>query len=199
MKKEFGIGQAESGALKDLSHFTRHNFVSLVMTHNVKKGCQVLSGAAGPQIRGEKLRETLPITELPLNFLKKFIPLIFREGFARGDSAQPRLGGFDIATFKYFEIFHYSISQSYDIDFVVQTKKPVLSKRGEVVLIEVKYGKKFRKEWIKGIDDFRKLSKETVKGAHVLYTGTDRLQVEGVEIWPASSLLEALFEGHIIG
>jgi len=43
-------------------------------------------------------------------------------------------------TYKYFDIYHYSITQSFDLDFVIQTKKPVMSKRGEIVVLESKYG-----------------------------------------------------------
>jgi predicted AAA+ superfamily ATPase len=102
-------------------------------------------------------------------------------------------------SFKYFDVYHYSITQSYDIDFVIQTKKPVMSKRGELALLEIKYGRKFRPEWIKGIVDFRNHSKDKIRGNHVIYTGKDRLEVEGVQIWPAAEFLKALFDGEIIG
>jgi predicted AAA+ superfamily ATPase len=101
--------------------------------------------------------------------------------------------------FKYFDIYHYSITGSYDIDFVIQTRKPVMSKRGEIVLIEVKYGKKFRPEWLKGSIDLMKLSKEKIKGSHIVYAGKDRLRVDGVEIWPANEFLKALFNSEITG
>ena len=100
-------------------------------------------------------------------------------------------------SFKYYSIFHYTVLQSYDIDFVVQTRKPVMSKRGEVVLVELKYGKKFRSEWMNGIEDFSRLSKDSLAGKHIVYGGGDRLQVNGVEVWPAAMFLEALFNGKI--
>lgn len=102
-------------------------------------------------------------------------------------------------TFKYFDIYHYSITQSYDIDLVIQTKKPVMSKRGEIVLLEIKYGKKFRPDWLKGLVDLKKLSKEKIKGSHIVYTGKDRLQVDGVDVWPVEAFLKSLFHGDIIG
>jgi hypothetical protein len=67
----------------------------------------------------------------------------------------------------YYNICHYSVSQSYDIDFVVQTRKPVMSKRGEIVLVEV-------------------------------YNGAERLQVDGIHVWPAAMFLDALFNGKIL-
>jgi hypothetical protein len=74
-----------------------------------------------------------------------------------------------------------------------------MSKRGEIVVLEIKHGKKFRPEWIKGMVDFRSLSKENVKGSHVICTGKDRLQVNGVKIWPAAEFLTALFKAYFVG
>jgi predicted AAA+ superfamily ATPase len=101
-------------------------------------------------------------------------------------------------SFKYYNIRHYTVSQSYDIDFVVQTRKPVMSKRGEIVLVEVKYGKKFRSDWIKGLNDFSKLSKDAIAGSHVVYNGSERLQVDGIDVWPTAMFLDALFKGKIL-
>lgn len=39
-------------------------------------------------------------------------------------------------SFKFFPIHHYTVANSNDIDLVVQTKKPVISKEGELVCIE---------------------------------------------------------------
>lgn len=99
--------------------------------------------------------------------------------------------------FKYFPISHYTVLQSYDIDFVVQTKKPVMGKRGEVVCLEVKYGKKFRSEWLSSLVNFASLSKDNVAGIHIIYNGKDRLDIDGIKIWPVSQFLEALFQGQI--
>ncbi|MGE0173693.1 MAG: ATP-binding protein [Oligoflexales bacterium] len=100
--------------------------------------------------------------------------------------------------FKYFRIFHYSVSQSYDIDFLIQTKKPVMTNKGELVCIEVKYGRKFRSDWIHGLKDFRTLCKQKVKSCHVIYGGSDRMEIEGIQIWPTGPFLAALFKGEIL-
>jgi predicted AAA+ superfamily ATPase len=101
-------------------------------------------------------------------------------------------------SFKYFPISHYTIAQSYDIDFVIQTKKALLSKKGELVCLEVKLGRKFRSEWTKGIVDFAALSKDKVIGKHLIYNGNDLLSVDGVKVWPVAAFLAALFTGEIL-
>lgn len=99
--------------------------------------------------------------------------------------------------FKYFPIYHYTVAQSYDIDFVVQTRKTVMSKKGELVCLEVKYSSKFRDEWTRPIADFSQNSKERVTGKHLVYKGKDRMESNGVQIWPVEQFLAALFEGEI--
>jgi predicted AAA+ superfamily ATPase len=100
-------------------------------------------------------------------------------------------------TFKFFPIFHYTISGSYDIDFIVQTKRPVMGKKGELICIEVKYGKVYREEWGKGMRDFATISKDLVRSSHIVYGGSDRLSDKGVEIWPFKTFVDAIFEGAI--
>jgi predicted AAA+ superfamily ATPase len=100
-------------------------------------------------------------------------------------------------TYKFFSIFHYTIGGSYDIDFVLQTRKPVMGKKGELLCIEVKYGKKYRSEWAHGMRDFSALSKDHVKGRHIVYCGQDRLRDDEVDVWPVKDFFEALFRGEI--
>ena len=100
-------------------------------------------------------------------------------------------------TFKFFPIFHYSIAGSYDIDFIIQTKKPVMGKPGELICIEVKYGKKYRSDWSKGLRDFATASKDRIASRHIVYCGLDRLSDDGIEIWPIKQFVEALFSGQI--
>ncbi len=99
---------------------------------------------------------------------------------------------------KYYPIYHYSIAQSYDIDFVIQTKKPVMSQSGNIVCIEVKLGSKFKPQWLNGLKDFAGLTKERVLGQHIVYMGIDHMEIDGVQIWPASDFLNALANGEIV-
>lgn len=99
---------------------------------------------------------------------------------------------------KFFPIYHYSVSSSYDIDFVIMAKKPVMSKGGHIVNIEAKYGTRFKTEWTKGLVDFRSLAHKHQVTSHIVYTGKDRMEVNGVQIWPVEIFLTALFAGEIL-
>jgi len=81
----------------------------------------------------------------------------------------------------------------------VQVKKPVLRQKGELVAIEIKYGKKFRTEWTKGLNDFTSISKDRIIGSHIIYTGADRLESNGVQVWPVAEFLKEMFNGKIFG
>ena len=100
-------------------------------------------------------------------------------------------------TFRFFPIYHYTVAGSYDIDLIVQTKKSVMGGKAELVCIEVKYGKKYRPDWIQGLLDFTSLSKDTVKARHLVYGGTDKREECGVKIWPVADFLKALFDGEL--
>jgi uncharacterized protein len=99
---------------------------------------------------------------------------------------------------KFFPIAHYTIGGSYHIDFVVMTKKPVMSKKAKYVTIEVKYGSKFRSEWLTGLKDFAKIANRHEVSSHLVYCGKDHMEIEGVTIWPVEKFLEALFLYQIL-
>ena len=94
---------------------------------------------------------------------------------------------------KFFPIFHYSIGGSYDIDFVVMTKKPVMSKKAKYVNIEVKYGSKFKSEWLSGLKDFARIASQHEVSNHLVYCGKDHMEIDGVTIWPVEKFLANLF------
>lgn len=99
---------------------------------------------------------------------------------------------------KFYPVYHYSVSTSYDIDFVIMSKKPVMSKGGSFVNVEVKYGSKFKSEWTKGLLDFEALAHKHQITSHIVYTGKDLMEVQGVKVWPVDRFLEALFGGDIL-
>ena len=101
-------------------------------------------------------------------------------------------------SFKYFPIFHYTIAGSYDIDFIIQSKKPVMGKKGEVICLEVKLGKQYRSEWSKGLIDFESQSKDQIRAKHIIYGGKDHIRDQDIEVWPAEDFFAALFSGKIV-
>ena len=66
----------------------------------------------------------------------------------------------------------------------------------DVVAIEVKSGREFRREYLKGINSFR----ETKAAAgYLVYRGSRELNVDGVRVLPFETFVQRLHAGHIIG
>ena len=98
---------------------------------------------------------------------------------------------------KYCQIFHYNISGSYNIDFIIETKKKTLSHPGEVICLEVKLSKKWNNEWNKPLLDFKTVTKTKIKQLIGVYLGKDRLSVNGVSVYPIETFLNELYDGKI--
>jgi uncharacterized protein len=66
----------------------------------------------------------------------------------------------------------------------------------EVVAIEVKHGREFRREFRKGIDAFRSA---TPSRALIVYRGDRELEIDGIRVLPIEMFLRRLHAGDIIG
>ncbi len=102
---------------------------------------------------------------------------------------------------KYFgrnrDISHYSVAGSYDIDFVIETRRKTLSKPAELILIEVKLGRRWDSAWAKPLNDFSTQVTSKVARRICVYLGDDHRRVGDVEVFPAVAFLEELSKGKI--
>lgn len=94
-------------------------------------------------------------------------------------------------------IFHYSVSGGFDVDFLVQTRAKTLSAPRRFVAIEAKLGTRIRPKWTNGLRTLLRECGAQVQRGIVVYTGKDRLAVDGIEIMPAALFLEELHCGRI--
>ena len=101
----------------------------------------------------------------------------------------------------YFEkerpIYHYGITGSYDIDFVVETKLKTYSQPGELLCIEAKLSKTWNSKWCDPLVDFANSTKSKIRGLYGVYLGSDRRVVKGLHILPLPTFLEMLYNGEI--
>jgi predicted AAA+ superfamily ATPase len=65
-----------------------------------------------------------------------------------------------------------------------------------VVAIEVKSGREFRREWKNGIDALRA---GTTARAYIVYRGDRELEVDGTRVLPLDTFLRRLHAGEIVG
>jgi predicted AAA+ superfamily ATPase len=64
-----------------------------------------------------------------------------------------------------------------------------------VVAIEVKNGREFRREWKKGLDAFRS---GTSTKSYIVYRGTRELEIDGTRVLPLDTFLQRLHAGEIV-
>ncbi len=120
------------------------------------------------------------------------------KGFAFEALVHHELRAYAAAAHKERPVFHYSVSGGFDVDFLVQSKPKTLSAPRQFVAIEVKLGAKCKPHWTKGVATLLAECKAQVRRGIVVYQGTDRLEVNGVEIIPAATFFEELHAGRII-
>ncbi len=94
-------------------------------------------------------------------------------------------------------IFHFSVSGGFDVDLIIQTASKTLSTPQKFIAIEVKSGKKFRHEWLNGLRVLQQECKKSFVRGLVVYQGTDRLVMEGLDVIPVDVFLQDLHEGRI--
>jgi predicted AAA+ superfamily ATPase len=95
------------------------------------------------------------------------------------------------------DLFFYQIGGSYDIDFVIETRKKTMSTPRELLLVSVKSAKQWDRKWNTPLLDFKKSATSTVGKMIGIYRG-DRMLTHGpVQIFPVESFLDALYAGKI--
>jgi len=95
-------------------------------------------------------------------------------------------------------IFHYAVSGGFDVDFLVQTKAKTLSTPRQFVAIEAKLGGRFKHGWTNGLATLLRECPQTVRRAILVYQGSDRLVVDGVDVIPAATFLDELHAGQVL-
>ena len=95
-------------------------------------------------------------------------------------------------------IFHYSVSGGFDVDFLVQTRAKTLAAPRQLVAIEAKLGTKAKRGWTAGLATLLRECPKTVRRAILVYQGSDRLVVDGVDVVPAATFFEELHAGKVI-
>jgi predicted AAA+ superfamily ATPase len=99
---------------------------------------------------------------------------------------------------KHYPLYHYTISGSYDIDLMIETRPKSISKPRQLVLIEFKNTKRLDPRWADPMLDFKKCKKAKILKLIVVYRGTEQKTIHDVEFIPAEKFLEMLADGSIL-
>jgi predicted AAA+ superfamily ATPase len=95
-------------------------------------------------------------------WLRESVPDVW-QGFSFESHVLNEIRAYNSYQKKDKNIFHYSITGSFDIDFLIETNKKFLDQKPSYIAIEVKLAKTWRSEWSKLLIDFKEIS-DALKG-----------------------------------
>lgn len=98
---------------------------------------------------------------------------------------------------KFRNLFYYSLPSDLDIDLIIETKRQTSSAKAEIIGIEFKLGKKWKREWEGPLRDLSKSNKVIVKQMIGIYMGTEVLKYGDFKVLPAETFLKQLHAGKI--
>ncbi len=94
-------------------------------------------------------------------------------------------------------IAYYRTGAGQEIDFIIETEKRTTTKKPAVVCVEVKHARRWRREWetpMRSLAESRTVNVQRMIG---VYSGTDRLHFDGLDVLPVADFLKQLFAGKI--
>lgn len=94
-------------------------------------------------------------------------------------------------------LFHYKTGADVEVDFVVETRKKTLSRRAEVVLIEVKTARRWNAEFERHLHATAANANFDIRRKIGIYLGTDRLRRNDIDVFPLTDFVAALHSGEI--
>jgi len=116
-------------------------------------------------------------------------------GFAFETLVLGELRAFNAYRRKEKRLFHYTVSGSFDVDFMVETERKVLSRPAKYIAIEVKASRRWQPEWS---EPLRLLASQgVITAAYGIYLGTKRLEQDGVRVLPLGEFSQGLWAGEI--
>jgi predicted AAA+ superfamily ATPase len=96
---------------------------------------------------------------------------------------------------KFKGIFYYRAKSGLEVDFVIETKKRSSSHPAEIILIEVKYSKKWKGEYEHAMRSIIETKKIKIKHAIGLYMGDQPLDRGEIQVLPVSDFIKRLNNG----
>jgi predicted AAA+ superfamily ATPase len=95
------------------------------------------------------------------------------------------------------DLFHYTVTGSFDIDIVVETNKKIMNRPPTYTGIEVKYSKKWNTSYTKNLKDMISDSKSKINQGVAVYLGEESFVDDAVQVYTFSDFCKKLWEGEI--
>jgi predicted AAA+ superfamily ATPase len=94
-------------------------------------------------------------------------------------------------------IFHYDVAGSMDIDIVVETRKKVLQVPPSYIAIEVKFAKKWEREWSLPLIAVTADAKTRIAASYGVYLGEKIIEEGALTILPFAEFSRRLWDGKL--
>ncbi|MFN7904682.1 MAG: ATP-binding protein [Pseudobdellovibrionaceae bacterium] len=99
---------------------------------------------------------------------------------------------------KKYRIFHFSVSQKGDVDFLIQRKKKSFNSAEELISLEVKASRLWKNGSEKLSMELKSALPKTIARSLAVYLGQQRLTKGSLEIFPIQEFVESLWSGELI-
>jgi len=95
------------------------------------------------------------------------------------------------------KFYYYRVQSGREIDFIIELRKGTVTRKPKVIVLEVKYSKKWDPKWEKEVLDMRASDKVDVENAFGIYTGNETLTKKRIKILPVEEFFSRLHRGDI--
>ena len=102
-----------------------------------------------------------------------------------------------MVTKQHRKIAYYRTAAGVEIDFIVETRKRLSGNSPEVVCIEVKMADKWSRKWERAMRDLASSTGVNVSRMIAMYTGSEELHFNGLDVLPVAAFLKQLHTGQI--
>src|SRR3989338_177961 len=126
------------------------------------------------------------------------------------DAPDPAWLGYALETLVYLELrvhnhisgkerllFFYRVSNTIEIDFIIETRKAVSASKAHVVCVEEKHAKTWNRRWETPMRDLASSGKVVVEKMFGVYQGDHPYHFDGVDVYPIGDFLKILYEGKV--
>lgn len=94
-------------------------------------------------------------------------------------------------------IYYYSLPSDLDIDLIIETRKTTRTHPAEIIGVEVKSSKRWKRAWEKPLRDMKTAGKCKVRRMIGVYLGSDELRFDGFDVYPVENFLKELHQGKL--
>ncbi len=97
-----------------------------------------------------------------------------------------------------YQIFHFSLPKSGDIDFIIEVKKKSLSQPSQFISFDLKLSKKWESKFGDATFQLKERAGARHLKAYAIYTGTERRTINNLQVLPLSVFVGDLWAGKLI-